>query len=140
MLGLPLGQQRVQRRRVRCLAQALAEIAVAEHLRQLRQQQQVLLGEVLGHHQCEHQVDRLPVRGAGRYLRTGAARVRTDVGIARETGAIIADRSDFARALSELLRRAPASIKLEQYPYSNFESYLAAYVADVEKVRHAANE
>ena len=51
----------MQRRRVGGAGQRLAQHAVAEHLRELGEDFQVLLGGVLRHQQREHQVYRLAV-------------------------------------------------------------------------------
>ena len=54
----------------------------------------------------------------------------TDVGIAREAGAIITDKEHFADALKDWFENGPATGALQHYPYQSFEEYVAAYVAD----------
>src|SRR5688500_15520048 len=60
-IGLPRGDQLVQRRGVGCAPHRLAQRLVAEHLRELGQDLQVLLGGLLGHEQHEHQRHRVAV-------------------------------------------------------------------------------
>jgi len=65
-----------------------------------------------------------------------AARVAvlsTDVGVAREAGAIISTPETFADTLIALLRAGLQAGHLASYPYRDFEHYLAAYVADIEQ-------
>src|SRR5215467_6734561 len=67
-MRLPGGDVLVDRARVRIAREFFAEIAVAEHLRKLREHAQVLLGRLLGHQEQEHQAHRLAV---GRIERHG---------------------------------------------------------------------
>src|SRR5688500_3886757 len=60
-IGLPRRDQLVQRRGVARAAHRLAQRLVAEHLRELGEDLQVLLGRLLGHEQHEHQRHRVAV-------------------------------------------------------------------------------
>ncbi|MBV9159683.1 MAG: glycosyltransferase [Candidatus Kaiserbacteria bacterium] len=54
----------------------------------------------------------------------------TDVGIAREAGAIIAE-GDFAEALGAWFKSGPRHAALASYPYKTFDEYVAAYCDDI---------
>src|SRR5712671_3817902 len=62
-IGLPSGDQLVQGRRVGRAVHCLAQRFVAEHLRELGEHLQVLLGGLLLLEQHEHQAHRVAVRG-----------------------------------------------------------------------------
>ena len=55
----------------------------------------------------------------------------TDVGIASEMGAIIADQKDFPAALSAWFEGGPRAMTLKEYPYKNFDDYVQKYCEDV---------
>src|SRR5918993_1576054 len=78
-IRLPCGNQLVERFGVGGARHQLAQRLVGEHLRQLGEDLQVLLGGLLGHEQHEHQVYRVAVgRVEGHRLREaqeGAARL-----------------------------------------------------------------
>src|SRR5688572_2324031 len=78
-IGLPRGDQLMQRARVGRPRHLLAQRLVAEHLRELGEDLQVLLGRLLGHQQHEHQRHRAAIgRVEGNRLREaeeGAERV-----------------------------------------------------------------
>src|SRR3989338_8436278 len=65
-------------------------------------------------------------------LASGTPVLATDVGVAREAGAIIAAEDDFAKALTEWHEKDPREGKLTNYPYRNFEEYVQEYCKDVE--------
>ena len=65
-------------------------------------------------------------------LASGTPVISTDVGVAREAGAIIAEEDDFAKAITTWHESGPKEGKLQNYPYKNFEEYVEAYCADVE--------
>ena len=64
-------------------------------------------------------------------LAAGVPVLSTDVGIAREAGAAIADRATYATALITLLRRGPTQPSPIPDPYPSFAEYVSAYVADL---------
>src|ERR1035437_7935113 len=66
-IGLPGADELVQAARVLRLGQLLAQLPVGEHLGQLGQNLQVLLGSLLRYQQDEQQVDRLAVGGVKRH-------------------------------------------------------------------------
>jgi glycosyltransferase involved in cell wall biosynthesis len=55
----------------------------------------------------------------------------TDVGIAREVGAIIADEQHFAEALKRWFENGPRTSELTSYPYTSFDEYLREYCFDI---------
>lgn len=55
----------------------------------------------------------------------------TDVGIAREAGAIIADEETYADALAEWFKSGPETGELRNYPYKDFAEYVRAYCDDI---------
>jgi glycosyltransferase involved in cell wall biosynthesis len=65
-------------------------------------------------------------------LAAGKPVLSTDVGIAREAGAIIAEPDNFTNALREWFKEGPRTGELSRYPYENFEAYAQAYCADLE--------
>ena len=65
-------------------------------------------------------------------LASGTPVLATDVGVAREAGAMIAEENDFAKALTEWHENGPREGKLTNYPYRNFEEYVQEYCKDVE--------
>ena len=64
-------------------------------------------------------------------LAAGKPVLATDVGIAREAGAIIAN-GDYASALAQWFKDGPRQGRLSSYAYSNFDEYVASYCADIE--------
>src|SRR5262245_38690487 len=60
-IRLPSSDELVQGRRVGRPAHGFAQRLVAEHLRELGEDLQVLLGGLFGHEQHEHQADRIAV-------------------------------------------------------------------------------
>ena len=55
----------------------------------------------------------------------------TDVGIAREAGAIVTTPEKFAESLSEWFKNGPREGHLESYPYKDFDEYVRAYCDDI---------
>ena len=79
-------------------------------------------------------------------LASGTPVISTDVGIAREAGAIIAEEDDFAKAITAWFESGPSTGadanpigpregKLQNYPYKNFEEYVEAYCKDIESTK-----
>jgi glycosyltransferase involved in cell wall biosynthesis len=67
-------------------------------------------------------------------LAAGKPVLSTDVGIAREAGATIAEPKDFARALGTLLNvntDYPHSIDISRYMYKDLEEYAQRYCNDI---------
>src|SRR5712691_11629479 len=60
-MGLPSGDVLMKRTRVAVGRKFVAQLAVAQHLRQFGQDPEVLFGRLLGHQQQEHQTDGLAV-------------------------------------------------------------------------------
>jgi glycosyltransferase involved in cell wall biosynthesis len=68
-------------------------------------------------------------------LAAGTPVLSTDVGIAREAGAIVCDMEDFAGALAEWFRAGETQGKLRGYPYLDFNDYVDRYARDVAGAR-----
>lgn len=64
-------------------------------------------------------------------LASGTPVLSTDVGIAREAGAIVADERHFSEALRSWIAAGPREARLRAYPYADFDAYAEAYAADV---------
>lgn len=64
-------------------------------------------------------------------LGRGVPVISTDVGIAREAGAIIAEPARFQKALADWFRNGPREGRLNEYPYKNFDDYVRAYCDDI---------
>lgn len=64
-------------------------------------------------------------------LAAGKPVLATDVGVAREAGAIIADTAHFADALKEWYAGGSRTGILQGYPYASFEDYVQKYVEDL---------
>jgi len=64
-------------------------------------------------------------------LSAGKPVLATDVGVAREAGAIVAEIGGFTEALAAWFENGPRIGVLEQYPYRSFEEYVQAYGADI---------
>lgn len=63
-------------------------------------------------------------------LAAGKPVLSTDVGVAREAGAITAE-GEYAEALRSWLESGPREGRLSGYPYTNFEEYVAQYCDDI---------
>lgn len=64
-------------------------------------------------------------------LAAGKPVLSTDVGIAREAGAIVTDAAHFAESLKAWLENGPREGQLQHYPYRSFEEYVQIYCNDV---------
>ena len=64
-------------------------------------------------------------------LSCGVPVLSTDVGVAREAGAIVAPAEEFDSALNDWFRSGPREGHLAGYPYANFDEYVTAYCADI---------
>ncbi|MBP9668984.1 MAG: glycosyltransferase [Candidatus Pacebacteria bacterium] len=64
-------------------------------------------------------------------LASGVPVISTDVGIAKEMGAIIAPHEDFAATVLSWASSGPRRGELHSYPYANQKEYVDAWVADV---------
>ncbi len=64
-------------------------------------------------------------------LAAGKPVLSTDVGIAREAGAIVTTEDKFADALAEWFKSGPRTAELKNYPYRNFDKYVRAYCDDI---------
>lgn len=65
-------------------------------------------------------------------LAAGKPVLSTDVGIAREAGAIVVpDGADYAHALAQWFSMGVRTGTLRYHPYASFEAYVAAFAADV---------
>lgn len=66
-------------------------------------------------------------------LAAGKPVLSTDIGIAREAGAIVTTEEQFADALSEWFKSGPRMGVLKNYPYKNFDEYVRAYCDDIKR-------
>ena len=64
-------------------------------------------------------------------LAAGKPVISTDVGIARESGAIISNEKDFPNDLKEWFANGPREMHLKDYPYKDFEDYVQRYCDDI---------
>lgn len=64
-------------------------------------------------------------------LAAGKPVLATDVGVAKEAGAIVAHESDYAHALKTWLTTGPFTASLAPYPYTDFADYVSKYVEDI---------
>lgn len=64
-------------------------------------------------------------------LAHGIPVLSTDVGVAREAGAIIAHPHEFDSALNDWFKNGPEAGVLVGYPYASFEQYVQAYSDDI---------
>jgi glycosyltransferase involved in cell wall biosynthesis len=65
-------------------------------------------------------------------LAAGKPVLSTDVGIARQVGALIASEQDFVQALTGWFEHGPTEMRLVDYPYKNFNEYVRKYCEDIE--------
>lgn len=70
-------------------------------------------------------------------LAAGVPVLATDVGIAREAGAIVASAKEFPSALVRWIQDGPRSASLVSYPYRDFDEYVERYCADIQATRHS---
>lgn len=64
-------------------------------------------------------------------LAAGKPVLSTDVGIAREAGAIVTTEEKFADSLAKWFENGPRTGELKNYPYKNFDEYVRAYCDDI---------
>lgn len=64
-------------------------------------------------------------------LAAGKPVLSTDVGVAKEAGAIVTSPEKFADALREWIASGPRIGVLRDYPYHSFDEYIDAYCTDV---------
>lgn len=64
-------------------------------------------------------------------LAAGIPVLSTDVGVAKEAGAIVATPESFAAALASWFVSGPREGRLAGYPYASFDQYVRAYCDDV---------
>lgn len=57
--------------------------------------------------------------------------IATDVGVAREAGAIVASPREFVQTVLDWISRGPRAAELHGYPYHSFDEYVEAYCADL---------
>ncbi|HEY4513809.1 MAG TPA: hypothetical protein VJH69_00610, partial [Candidatus Paceibacterota bacterium] len=55
----------------------------------------------------------------------------TDVGIAREAGAIVASPKEFPEAIKNWVKNGPREGHLKNYPYKTHDEYVRAYCDDI---------
>lgn len=63
-------------------------------------------------------------------LASGKPVLSTDVGIARESGAIVTTEEKFSDSLAEWFKKGPRTGALKSYPYESFDEYVRAYCED----------
>lgn len=68
-------------------------------------------------------------------LSAGVPVIAYDIGIAKESGAIIAPTNAFAETVVEWVSHGPRTSELHGYPYADQESYVDAWVKDIEAAR-----
>ena len=66
-------------------------------------------------------------------LGLGVPVLSTDVGAARELGALVARPEEFAAALHAWFLNGTRKGELKQHPYASFEEYVEKYCADIER-------
>ena len=67
-------------------------------------------------------------------LAAGKPVLATDVGIAREAGAIVTTEEQFAEALRAWFKNGPRTGELKDYPYRDSSDYIQAYCEDIRAV------
>lgn len=65
-------------------------------------------------------------------LAAGKPVLSTDVGIAKESGVLVATPDSYAAALKEWFDKGPYSMHLQSYPYENFDEYVGKYCDDIQ--------
>lgn len=70
-------------------------------------------------------------------LARGLPVISTDVGIAREAGAIVTTEERFADALAGWFKSGPRTGELKYQPYRNFDEYIQRYVDDIASCNEA---
>lgn len=64
-------------------------------------------------------------------LAAGIPVIATDVGVAREAGAIVSSPDEFTQTLIRWIQSGPRTASLQGYPYTSREAYVRAYVDDL---------
>lgn len=64
-------------------------------------------------------------------LSAGIPVIATDVGIAREAGAIVTTEKDFPQTLVRWIASGPRQASLTGYPYASFDEYIERYCNDI---------
>ncbi len=64
-------------------------------------------------------------------LAAGKPVLSTDVGVARESGAIVSTPEKYSDALAQWLSSGPRKGILQNYPYKHFDEYVRAYCDDI---------
>jgi glycosyltransferase involved in cell wall biosynthesis len=64
-------------------------------------------------------------------LAAGKPVLSTDVGIARDMGAIVTSQAQFTKALADWFLSGPRTGHLQNYPYKNIDQYVQAYSDDI---------
>ena len=70
-------------------------------------------------------------------LAAGVPVIATDVGVAREAGAIVATEHEFSQTLLAWVADGPRTASLAGYPYSHFDEYVRRWCADVQSAAKA---
>jgi glycosyltransferase involved in cell wall biosynthesis len=69
-------------------------------------------------------------------LAAGKPVLSTDVGAAKDEGAVISTEAGYADALAEWFTHGPRSAQLRAYPYKDFDDYVRLYCADIERAQN----
>jgi glycosyltransferase involved in cell wall biosynthesis len=64
-------------------------------------------------------------------LSAGIPVLSTDVGVAREAGAIVVTPKEFSQALVQWIESGPRQASLANYPYANLDEYIQKYCDDI---------
>lgn len=72
-------------------------------------------------------------------LAAGVPVIATDVGVAREAGAIVSIERHYAKTLTDWLADGPRSASLANYPYADFDDYVARWCEDVRAAGSGVN-
>ncbi len=70
-------------------------------------------------------------------LAAGKPVLSTDVGVARDAGAIVSNEQRFAADLKQWFENGPRSGRLLNYPYANLDEYVRAYCDDIRACTNA---
>lgn len=66
-------------------------------------------------------------------LSAGIPVIATDVGIAREAGAIVVNQKEFSKAVIQWMQNGPRQATLEHRPYRDFDDYVRQWCESVQK-------
>jgi len=142
-MRLPRGDVLVERARIGVGRESLAQLAVAQHLCELGQDAQVLLGRLLRHQQQEHEADGLAVgasNGTGCARRTKAPTASLSplilpCGIATPCPSPVEPRRSRANRLSNTRLLATPWLFFEQEPGLLEHAFLARHIQVQKDVR-----